>query len=182
MEPTAMTNLLKLPTMAERYFRMVIETPRGSAAKLAYEPKSGVFQYSRPLPVGNTYPFDWGFIPSTLGEDGDPLDGMVIHQAATAPGVVIKCELLGALRIKQKDPDGNEIRNDRYIFCPHKEDAPDEAVADHVPDELRREIEQFFFSSVLGTGKKIKLKGWQSADKAVASLRKGMKAFRRRSG
>src|SRR4051812_31684480 len=99
MEPTAMTNLLKLPTMAERYFRMVIETPRGSAAKLAYEPKSGVFQYSRPLPVGNTYPFDWGFIPSTLGEDGDPLDGMVIHQAATAPGVVIKCELLGALRI-----------------------------------------------------------------------------------
>ncbi|MGT2466446.1 hypothetical protein ACVOMV_17585 [Mesorhizobium atlanticum] len=45
---------------------------------------------------------------------------------------------------------------------------------------MRREIEQFFFSSVLGTGKKIKLKGWQDADEAAASLRKGMKEFRRR--
>ncbi|TGV50641.1 inorganic pyrophosphatase, partial [Mesorhizobium sp. M2D.F.Ca.ET.160.01.1.1] len=52
--------------------------------------------------------------------------------------------------------------------------------ADHVPDELRREIEQFFFSSVLGTGKKLKLKGWQDAEEAAVSLRKGMKAFRRR--
>ncbi|MDG4897472.1 inorganic diphosphatase [Mesorhizobium sp. WSM4976] len=176
-----MTNLLKLPAMTGQYFRMVIETPKGSAAKLAYEPKAGVFEYSRPLPVGNTYPFDWGFIPSTLGDDGDPLDGMVIHQAATAPGVVIKCALLGAVRLKQTDDDGNRIRNDRYIFCPHKEDAPDEPITDgHVPDELRREIEQFFFSSVLGTGKKIKLKGWQDADEAAVSLRKGMKEFRRR--
>lgn len=175
-----MANLIKLPAMAKSWFQVVVETPRGSAAKLAYDPKAGVFQYSRPLPVGNTYPFDWGFIPPTMGEDGDPLDGMVIHQAATAPGVVIKCELLGALRIKQKDPDGNAVRNDRYIFCPHKEDAPDKPVAaDHVPGELRREIEQFFFSSVLGTGKKIKLKGWQGADEAAAALRKGIKAFRR---
>ena len=48
-------------------------------------------------PVGMTYPYDWGFIPSTLGEDGDPLDGLVIHQTATAPGIVIKCDLLGRL-------------------------------------------------------------------------------------
>ena len=176
-----MTDFLKLATQSRKLFRVVVETPRGSAAKLAYDPATGVFEYARPLPVGNTYPYDWGFIPSTLGEDGDPLDGLVIHQAATAPGVVIKCDLLGALRIKQTDPDGTEMRNDRYIFCPHKEDSPDEpVVADCVPEHLRREIEQFFFSSVLGTGKKLKLKGWQNAEQAATSLKKGMKAFRRR--
>lgn len=176
-----MTNLLKLPARSGDLYRVVVETPRGSASKLAYEPETKVFEYSRPRPVGNTYPFDWGFIPSTLGDDGDPLDGMVLHQAATAPGVVIKCQLLGAVRIKQKDSDGSSVRNDRYIFCPHKEDAPDQPVAaDRVPNEMRHEIEQFFCSSVMGTGKKIKLKGWQDADEAAAALQRGIKAFRRK--
>jgi inorganic pyrophosphatase len=177
----AMTNYLKLPATSRKLFHVVVETPRGSAAKLAYDPKLHVFEYSRPLPVGNSYPYDWGFVPSTLGDDGDPLDGLVIHQAAAAPGVVIKCNLLGALRLKQKDPDGTKVRNDRFIFCPHKQDAPDEPVAsDDVPGQLRREIEQFFFSSVLGTGKKIKLEGWQNAAEARASLKKGMKSFERK--
>ncbi|TJX72518.1 MAG: inorganic diphosphatase, partial [Mesorhizobium sp.] len=157
---------------------VVIETPRGAAAKVAYEPATQVFGYVRPLPVGMTYPYDWGFIPSTLGDDGDPLDGLVIHQAATGPGTVIKCNLLGALRVKQKDHGGEALRNDRYVFCPHKEDAEDEPVAaDRVPEHLRREIEQFFLSSVLGTGKTIKFKGWQDAGDARRAIKKGMKAF-----
>ena len=83
-----------------------------------------------------------------------------------------------ALRVKQKDQDGTVMRNDRFVFCPHKEDAPDEPVAeDQVPDHLRREIEQFFLSSVLGTGKILKFKGWQDTDEALKSIRKGMKAF-----
>ncbi|UVK57401.1 inorganic diphosphatase (plasmid) [Mesorhizobium sp. AR02] len=173
-----MRDFLKLPTTTGGLIRVVVETPRGAEAKLAYDPASRVFSYVRPLPVGMSYPYDWGFIPSTLGEDGDPLDGLVIHQAATAPGVVIKCQLLGALRVKQKDQDGQALRNDRFIFCPHKEDAEDET-ADQVPEHLRREIEQFFLSSVLGTGKTIKFKGWQGAANALKAIRKGMKAFAR---
>src|SRR6478609_1877836 len=173
-----MTDFLMLATQSRKLFRVVVETPRGSAVKLAYDPATGVFVYARPLPVGNTYPYDWGFIPSTLGEDGDPLDGLVIHQASTAPGVVIKCNLLGALSVKQKDEGGKALRNDRYIFCPHREDATDEPVAaDRVPDDLRREIEQFFLSSVLGTGKTIRFKGWQNAAEARRAIKKGMKAF-----
>jgi inorganic pyrophosphatase len=173
-----MPNYLKLATTTKGLFRVVIETPRGATAKLAFEPQTQMFGYVRPLPVGMMYPYDWGFIPSTLGEDGDPLDGLVIHQAATAPGVVIKCNLLGALRVKQKDEGGEGLRNDRYVFCPHREDAPDEPVAaDHVPDGLRREIEQFFVSSVLGTGKTIKFKGWQNAAEARKAIKRGMKAF-----
>lgn len=172
-----MPNYLKLPTTTKGLIRVVIETPRGAAAKLAFDPGTQVFGYVRPLPVGMTYPYDWGFIPSTLGEDGDPLDGLVIHQASTAPGVVIKCDLLGALRVKQKDEGGKVLRNDRYVLCPHKEDAPAEPAADHVPDDLRREIELFFHSSVVGTGKTIKFKGWQNGAEARRAIKKGMNAF-----
>ncbi|WP_136620816.1 MULTISPECIES: inorganic diphosphatase [Mesorhizobium] len=171
-----MPNYLKLPTRTNGLIRVVVETPRGAAAKIAYEPATQVFGYVRPLPVGMIYPYDWGFIPSTLGEDGDPLDGLVIHRAATASGVVIKCDLLGALRVRQKDQGGKALRNDRYIFCPR--DASDEPVAaDHVPEDLRREIEQFFLSSVIGTGKELKFKGWQNTKEAYASIKRGMKAF-----
>ncbi|MGO4840987.1 inorganic diphosphatase, partial [Rhizobiaceae sp. 2RAB30] len=94
-----MPNYLTLPAITSRnLIRVVIETPRGAAAKLAFSAKRKVFEYTRPLPVGLTYPYDWGFVPSTLGEDGDPLDGLVIHEATSAPGVVIKCNLLAALR------------------------------------------------------------------------------------
>ena len=172
-----MHNYLKLPTTTKGLIRVVIETPRGATAKLAFDPGTRVFGYVRPLPVGMTYPYDWGFIPSTLGEYGDPLDGLVIHQASTAPGVVIKCDLLGALRVKQKDEGGKVLRNDRYVLCPHKEDAPDEPAADHVPDDLRREIELFFHSSVVGTGKTIKFKGWQNGAEARRAIKKGMNAF-----
>jgi len=132
------------------------------------------------LPVGVVYPYDWGFVPSTLGEDGDPLDGLVIHQASSSPGVVIKCDLLGALSVKQKEDDGKMVRNDRFIFCPHRQDAPDEAVAaDGVSEHLRREIEQFFLMSVLGTRKRIKFKGWQDAAWAFKAIEQGMKAKQR---
>ncbi|MGX5847088.1 inorganic diphosphatase [Mesorhizobium sp. PL10] len=84
----------------------------------------------------------------------------------------------GRLAVKQKEKGGAALRNDRYIFCPRKEDAEDEPVAaDQVPEHLRREIEQFFLSSVLGTGKTIRFKGWQDANAARKSIKKGMKAF-----
>ncbi|MDW6023397.1 inorganic diphosphatase [Mesorhizobium sp. BAC0120] len=173
-----MPNYLSLPTTTKGLIRVVVETPRGAAAKFAYEPETQTFGYKRPLPVGMIYPYDWGFVPSTLGDDGDPLDGLVIHQAATAPGIVIKCDLLGALCVKQKDQDGIVVRNDRYVFSPHKEDAADEQVAAAgVPDRLRREIEQFFLSSVVGTGKTIKFKGWHDTREALDSIKAGMKAF-----
>lgn len=176
-----MTDYLGLPAISRELVRVVVETPRGAAAKLSYEPETRVFEYSRPLPVGVAYPYDWGFVPSTLGEDGDPLDGLIIHQASSSPGVVIKCDLLGALRVTQKEEDGKTVRNDRYIFCPHREDAQNEATAaDGVPKRLRREIEQFFLMSVLGTGKKIKFKGWRNAASAFKAIERSMAEFRSR--
>ena len=70
-------------------FNMVVETPRGSTVKLRYEPKTKVFTVSRALSLGLSYPFDWGFIPGTKAEDGDPVDALAIHDSATFPGVVL---------------------------------------------------------------------------------------------
>jgi len=70
-----MAGLLKLPACngdGDAY--VVVETPRGSAAKLEYDPDLHAFTLSKALILGLTYPYDWGFIPSTKGEEGDPLD------------------------------------------------------------------------------------------------------------
>ena len=82
-----MPNYVKLPTFDDDgNLNMVVETPRGSAVKLKYEPKAKVFIVSRSLVLGLIYPFDWGFIPGTKSEDGDPLDGWRYTILRLTPG------------------------------------------------------------------------------------------------
>ena len=113
-----MPDLLKLPTRNNRGdVYVVVETPRGSAAKLEYDPELRVFTLSKALFLGLTYPYDWGFIPSTKGEDGDPIDALVLHDATTAPGLVLKCKIIGVLEVLQSEKGKKGIRNDRLIAC-----------------------------------------------------------------
>src|SRR2546423_13718110 len=91
-----MPNLAKLPTWSDKtHIHAVIETPRGSRCKMDFDPKLRAFTLAKPLLAGLTYPYDWGFIPSTKAEDGDPLDALIIHDAATYPGLVLTCKPIG---------------------------------------------------------------------------------------
>src|SRR5882724_9016683 len=82
--------------------RVIVESPRSSSLKVEFDPKLRLFTISRELPLGVAYPFDWGFIPGTRGEDGDPLDALILNEdASTWPGVVVPVRLLGVLRIDQ---------------------------------------------------------------------------------
>jgi inorganic pyrophosphatase len=86
-----MAGLLNVPARnGDGDAHVVVETPRGSAAKLEYDPELQAFTLSKALILGLTYPYDWGFIPSTKGEDGNPIDALVLHDAATAPGTLGK--------------------------------------------------------------------------------------------
>src|ERR1700735_3841710 len=82
-----MTNLINLPPFTkDGDVYVVVETPRGSRAKFEYDPKLKTFTLSKSLLTGLTYPHDWGFVPSTKGDDGDPLDIMVITMQRLSRG------------------------------------------------------------------------------------------------
>src|SRR4051812_44859216 len=109
-----MTDFSKLPLWTEDGLaHVVVETPRGSRVKIAYDADLGCFAMSRALPIGIAYPYDWGFLPSTCGGDGDPLDAMVIHETPVSPGLVLTCRIVGALKLSQTKK-GKTERNDRF--------------------------------------------------------------------
>jgi inorganic pyrophosphatase len=97
--------------------QMVVETPRGSNIKLEYEPKLRAFTFSRALPLGLIYPYDWGFVPGTKAEDGDPIDALALHEGATYPGVVLPCRPLGVVDLVQQGKNG-PVGNPRVILMP----------------------------------------------------------------
>jgi inorganic pyrophosphatase len=116
-----MTNLLKLPTWADKqHIYAVVETPRGSTCKLDFDSELRVFTLAKPLMAGLTYPYHWGFIPSTKAEDGDPLDVLVIHDAQTYPGVVLRCRPVGILEVEQEKKGKKKERNDRVFAVPDR--------------------------------------------------------------
>ena len=140
-----MTNFPKLTTWAGKScVYAVVETPRGSRAKLEFDPKLRVFTLSKPLLVGLTYPYDWGFIPSTEADDGDPVDVLIIHDAATYPGLVLRCKPVGVLELVQTKK-GRKERNDRIFVVPDR--SPFESDLTDIrklPKRAVKELEQFF--------------------------------------
>jgi inorganic pyrophosphatase len=178
-----MPDLLKLPTRnngGDVY--VVVETPRGSAAKLEYDPELRVFTLST-LFLGLTYPYDWGFIPSTKGEDGDPIDALVLHDAATAPGLVLKCKIIGVLEVLQSEKGEKGIRNDRLIAVPrdsHREKADKDAR--DLPKQMRQEIEKFFVATDELEAKVLKFLGWKGPKAGEQLIDRAAKQFKKAGG
>lgn len=96
---------------------IVIETPGGSKAKYKYDSKEKCFNVRKLLPAGMIFPYDFGYIPGTKGEDKDPVDALVIAEFTTFPGCHMQCRLIGAILAEQKE-SGKTVRNDRFIFVP----------------------------------------------------------------
>src|SRR5882757_7133861 len=99
---------------------VVIETPKGSAQKYDYDEETHFFKLKKILPSGMVFPYDFGFIPDTKGEDGDPLDVIVISEFCSFPGVIIKCRIIGGIKAEQSEEEDSKkmIRNDRFIAVP----------------------------------------------------------------
>src|SRR5438105_12752181 len=94
--------------------RAIIETPRGNRNKFDYDPDSNLFELGGLLPEGMMFPFDFGFIPSTIGDDGDPLDIMVLMDAPAHVGCLIEVRIIGVINAQQTE-DGKTEANDRLL-------------------------------------------------------------------
>ncbi|HTD56390.1 MAG TPA: inorganic diphosphatase [Silvibacterium sp.] len=92
----------------------VVETPRGCRNKYKFDEQTGRMKLSKVMPEGMMFPYDFGFIPDTQSEDGDPLDILILSDASTFPGCQLDCRLIGVIKANQREK-GEEKRNDRVI-------------------------------------------------------------------
>lgn len=162
-----------------RNLRVVVETPRGSGIKLKYDDKLGCFSLTRILPLGVVYPYDFGFVPQTLAQDGDPIDVLVLIEATTYPGVVIACRLLGALQIEERGMRGRP--NHRLVAVPvkaaRKDDLKDMSA---LSERSQRELERFFVTTTAFTAKDPQIRGWVGPEAATDMVQKAIQRYRER--
>jgi len=100
-----------------RLVNVIVDTPRGSRNKFKFDEKSGCFKLSRILSAGHVFPYDFGSIPGTRGEDGDALDVLMLMDEPTFPGCLITARLIGVIVACQTEK-GRKISNDRLIAVP----------------------------------------------------------------
>lgn len=153
----------------------VIETPKGSNQKYAFDPASKFFQFKKCLPAGMVFPFDFGFIPKTKGEDGDPLDIIVISEFKTFPGCMIECRLIGGIAASQSKEKGSGkmIPNDRFIGIP-VESTMFKTVTSltDLPQEIMTQLENFFINYNQQGGKKFKIEKRMNAKESFKAIGK----------
>jgi len=159
--------------------RIVIETPRGSRTKYSYDPDCDCMQLSTVLPEGMVFPYDFGFIPSTLGDDGDPVDVLILMDAAVVPGCVVRARLIGAIEAEQKE-NGKWTRNDRLIaVATHAQTYNNAKRLSDLRPHLVREIKQFFESYNKLRDRKFKAGEEAGPQKAKALMAAGVKKFKK---
>lgn len=124
--------------------RVVIETPKGSRNKFAFDPKEQIFELKKVLPAGMTFPYDFGFVPSTKAADGDPVDVLVLMDEPAFAGCALTCRLIGVIEGEQRDKKG-WLRNDRIVAIEEGAHSWSETRSiDDLGKEFRKELEQFF--------------------------------------
>jgi inorganic pyrophosphatase len=163
------------PQAAYGLVHVIIDTPFGSCQKYKFDDNAGLFKLSRILPRGMRFPCDFGFIPETLGEDGDALDVAVLNDAASFTGCLMTVRLLGLIRATQTEKH-HRIRNDRLIAVPVTPvNRPLQRDIRDVQEERLIALEQFFVSYNTAQGRPFRLRGRQGAAAARRALERGIK-------
>lgn len=148
--------------------RMIVEIPKNSANKYEYDIELGIFHLDRTLYSSVHYPGDYGFIPGTIAEDGDPMDILVLADEPSFSGCMIDVRPLGILEMEDNQAIdrkvlGVPLRNPRYDQMLEMED---------VPTHVIREIENFFAIYKQLEGKVVRVHGWRGKEAACSAIRK----------
>ena len=163
------------PFCKKNVLNVVIETPQGSRGKYAYDETSGLFELSKIMPAGMEFPYDFGFVPGTEAEDGDPLDVLVFLNVCVPVGCLLRCRPIGVIEAKQTEDNGKTTRNDRIVAVPiesHGNSHSDVKSLKEVNKELLKELEQFFINYNSIRGVKFKLLGCRGPKTALALIKK----------
>lgn len=169
----------KLPVRKDGLVVVVIETPSGSGNKLKFDGELGVYRLDRVLPAGMTFPFDFGFVPQTLGEDGDPLDAIVLLDSPVYPGCVVQSRMIGVVEVEQRERDATTWhRNDRLVAVSGgpKAHASERSLDDVDPFRLEA-IESFFATYHALDGEGVRVLARRGPQAAEAAIRKAQEAF-----
>ncbi|MEW9533340.1 inorganic diphosphatase [Microbispora sp. NPDC049125] len=156
-------------------FDVVVEIPKGQRNKYEVDHKTGRIRLDRLLFTSTQYPADYGFIENTLGEDGDPLDALVLLQEPTFPGCLIKCRAVGMFRMT------DEKGGDDKVLCVPATDPRMEHIRDihHVGEFDRLEIQHFFeVYKDLEPGKSVEGANWVGRTEAEAEILNSIKRAR----
>ena len=162
----------------EGELNVIIETPKGSRNKFNYDEDLRLFKLGGVLPSGAVFPFDFGFVPSTLGGDGDPLDVLVLMDEPAFTGCLVRVRLVGVVEAEQTEREGETTRNDRLIAV---------AAESHLHRKVRSlgnlnemlldEIEHFFVSYNQVKGKEFKPLTRSGPIRARRLVEEGVKEF-----
>lgn len=160
---------------------VVIEAPKGSLNKFDFDPGRGLFYIGGVLPAGAIFPYDFGFVPQTLGEDGDPLDIMVLTDDGSQAfaGCLIATRLLGGIKAEQGKPGEKGERNDRLIGVvgSSREYGKARSLGD-IPVEIVEDIEHFFRSYNQAKGMEFQPIGRCGPNEALDLVKAGMNKHR----
>ena len=169
------TRLEPFDSADKQMLRVVIETPKGSRNKFAFNADDHIFELKKVLPAGMAFPYDFGFVPSTEADDGDPVDVLVLMDEPAFPGCVLTCRPIGVIQGEQGDKK-KTVRNDRIIAV--EKDARSWADIKTIGDlgkQFVRELEEFFVDYHKLSGEQYRVLGLKGPAQARKLVKSGMR-------
>jgi inorganic pyrophosphatase len=168
---------LKIQTEEENIFNSIIETPRCSRNKYSYNPEDHLFELKKVLPLGMVFPFDFGFLPSTKADDGDPLDVLILMEEPCFCGCKVEVRLIGVIEAFQIE-DKKKERNDRIVAAAvHSRQHENLNSIKHLDKQVICEIEHFFTSYNQLENRKFEIIDYAGPKSALKLIEKGHKEF-----
>jgi inorganic pyrophosphatase len=153
---------------------IIIETPKGSRQKYTYDKELKLFRLKKVLAPGLVFPFDFGFIPGTKGEDGDPFDVLVLSEYQTFPGCVVSIRIAGCLPATQT-LGKRSFRNDRFIGILEQSSVYDRMMSiEELPAALIDSIKLFFTTYLQAEGKTVQWENNLNALQAIEVINKAV--------
>jgi inorganic pyrophosphatase len=161
--------------VGDKLLQVIIETPKGCRNKYSFDDVQKIFVLKAALPAGMVFPYDFGFLPRTLADDGDPIDVLVLMDEPAFPGCALMARLIGVIEGEQT-ANKQTTRNDRLVAVADTAHmwANTKSIKD-LPKKSLREIQEFFVNYHELQGKKYKLLAVKGKKTALTLIEKARK-------